>query len=241
MSLSLIKKSFNKAAASYDDACELQLQTGRHLIHLLKSLNPHSETMLDAGCGTGIITKKLATEFDFKKLYAIDIADTLIGLAKEKMSEKNIVIEHADFNQLSHIDVLFDIIYANLALHWSFDIAKTLHYLKTKLSDRGLLCFTIPLSGTFFEIEDYCSIKTFFEKDTINKLLESLGFNVLVHEHQHFTFHFKSFIEALKSIKIVGTNHVAQRKSDAFKKIRLAYSIKKPFQLTYHIGYFICQ
>ena len=78
-----VKDCFNKSADRYDQHCQLQLTTGDKLL----SLTEPAKTVIDLGCGTGIITAKL----QYNKLYALDLSDKMLATAKLRFGDKNIV------------------------------------------------------------------------------------------------------------------------------------------------------
>lgn len=239
MKSSYVKKAFNQAANQYDASCELQLNTGLTLIDLLK--NYCSNNMLDAGCGTGILTKELASAFEYKKFYAIDIADKLLVQAKEKLHDFNICVELADYNNMRAIDALFDMIYANLSLHWSNDFDRTLTSMHSKLNENGILAFSIPLLGTFNEIKNYCSINKFIELPQIEQHILDASFNIIHIKTQEIIFNFDNALKALRSIKSVGANYVnEENRNISFKKMRNFIRLNNnSFKLSYRIGYFV--
>jgi malonyl-CoA O-methyltransferase len=241
MKSSLVKKAFNQAADQYDASCALQLNTGLTLIDLLKNYCTNSTNILDAGCGTGILTKEIAATFQYKILYAIDIADQLLVHAEKKLKNSNIHIELADYNDMYDMDVLFDMIYANLSLHWSDNFGKTLASMHNKLNENGMLGFSIPLLGTFKEIKNDCSINTFNELPQIERHTLDAGFHIIYMKAQEIIFDFDNALKALKSIKSVGANYVdTKSRNVSFKKMKkFIQSNNNSFRLSYNIGYFI--
>ena len=69
-----IQHSFNRAASSYDDHCHAQQRAGSKLIQLIKPLHAQAERVLDLGCGTGMTTQQLASQYDYQDFHAIDIS-----------------------------------------------------------------------------------------------------------------------------------------------------------------------
>lgn len=240
-----IKQAFNKAALQYDNACQLQSATGEKLIAMLKKHCTNHHRIVDAGCGTGIVTKELAAACIFKEFYAIDIADRLLDIAKEKLSPLGINIRLSDFDKLNHFNILFDIIFANLSLHWSTNLKQTLNSLRETLQKNGMLIFSIPLAGTFHEIEEYCSINNFLNYESAKNFILERGFNITAAEHNEIIFEFNNLSSALYSIKSVGAHYVIDenRKKNNFTKLRKAIKSEnnKSINLTYHIGYFIAK
>ena len=87
------------------------------LVELLKSeiRNPKSE-ILDVGTGSGVIALSLAVRFPDSKVYAIDVSDDALSLAKENAARLGL-IERVQFQKgdlLENFSERFDLIVANL-------------------------------------------------------------------------------------------------------------------------------
>jgi release factor glutamine methyltransferase len=87
------------------------------LVDLLKSeiRNPKSE-ILDVGTGSGIIALSLASEFPEAKVYAIDISEEALSLARENAARLGLN-ERVQFQKndlLENLNERFDLIVANL-------------------------------------------------------------------------------------------------------------------------------
>jgi release factor glutamine methyltransferase len=87
------------------------------LVEFLKSeiRNPKSE-ILDVGTGSGVIALSLAARFPDSKVYAIDVSDDALSLAKENAARLGL-IERVQFQKgdlLENFSERFDLIVANL-------------------------------------------------------------------------------------------------------------------------------
>jgi release factor glutamine methyltransferase len=87
------------------------------LVEFLKSeiRNPKSE-ILDVGTGSGVIALSLAVRFPDSKVYAIDVSDDALSLAKENAARLGL-IERVQFQKgdlLENFSERFDLIVANL-------------------------------------------------------------------------------------------------------------------------------
>ncbi|MEY2526048.1 MAG: release factor glutamine methyltransferase [Verrucomicrobiota bacterium] len=87
------------------------------LVELLKSQIPISKSQfLDVGTGSGVIALSLAAEFSEAKVFAVDLSEDALGLARQNaerlgLSER---IQFAKGNLLENISEKFDLIVANL-------------------------------------------------------------------------------------------------------------------------------
>jgi len=230
-----IASAFNKASSTYEDNSFAQQKIGNRLIQLIHMYFPEAQSIIDLGCGNGLITKELASDMHYTQFNAIDIAEKSILLASHCLSNFNIKLEKMDFNQISCINT-FDLAFSNMALHWSLDFRKTLSIIYQSLCDNGVLAFTIPLDGTFSELPNQSKNK-FHTLNTIKTLLNHCGFHILYQTVESIKMNYISGIEALRSIKLSGANSL-------FKKTHHYLSreeIKKIASLTYEIGYFIAR
>lgn len=235
-----IKKSFNKSHDNYDNSCHVQKMVGTDLIRYLKQHSEHASHILDLGCGTGLITEKLANEYHYHTFHAIDLAPLLLCKAKERLQPLGISVTEANFDDLPAFDCGFDIIFSNMALHWSASFNPLLKALKSFLTKKGLLAFSIPLLGTFCELEGRYAYNDFLSAALIDDELKDQGYDRLMYHQEKFILPFEHSLAAFRSIKNVGANHVTTRANKGLrgKSFIKQFDIK---QLTYIIGYFIAQ
>lgn len=242
-----IAHCFNRAMTTYDDHSQLQDQTALKLIHHLKQINFDSNYMIDVGCGTGKNTIKLAQSFSYKKFHAIDNVASLLKLTKNRGISYQIETFLSDFNEFSQLFDYYTLIFSNMALHWSTNIAETLEKLHRALKTNGIIAFAIPLTGTLAELNPEHR-NVFDSSELIQRYLFESHFKIIMAQSETFQIQFNSYLEALKSIKLFGGNCLIQPK--------LTYllgknSLKKLFNktndplgkvvLTYQIGFFIAK
>lgn len=102
---------FNWNPELYDDKHDFVFKFGEEIVKLL---NPQkNETILDIGCGTGDLTKKIAKLS--KKVIGIDNSNQMIQTAQKKYPEISFI--HADAKDFQ-FDNKFDAIFSNAVLHW---------------------------------------------------------------------------------------------------------------------------
>lgn len=214
-----IKDCFNKAASKYDTHCQLQLTTGEKLL----SLTPPADNIIDLGCGTGITTAKLS----YKKLYALDISNELLQQAKLRLGNKNITYLEKSFDDFSGLEL--DLAFANMSLQWSADLKLTLSNIKANLRPGGTLAFSIPLVGTFANLN--ISSMPFLSFAQMNKLLSE--WQIIYANTETISYLFPTLIEALRSIKHVGANYCKNKNGNMISRDKSTCLLK------YNIGYFM--
>lgn len=233
-----IKQFFNKASKTYDECSQLQQRIGEKLITLIQQQHSHTNRIIDLGCGTGMVTKKLACTLAHQELLILDIANELLKKANEHLSAFRFQTHEADFNAIANIEPSFNLIFSNMALQWSSNLSDTLHAMSNKLDAQGIIAFSIPLSGTLTELKYNYDLNNFFSAESIRQKLAILNLNVITHDVEKITLPFDNLFSALKSIKNVGANYTGKPLHKGLRGKSFLYT-RMLQQLTYVIGYFI--
>jgi len=84
-----------------------------HLFALTQKENP---TILDVGCGTGIVSRQL--QQSGARVYATDIDKRMVAVAKKRDSDNEIQYSVAPTEKLPFFDGTFDAVTAFSAFHW---------------------------------------------------------------------------------------------------------------------------
>ncbi len=145
----LVKFEFN--GAQYKKASKHQREWGNKIISDLKLKG--DESILDLGCGDGILTKNLSALVPKGKVIGIDASEGMINEAK-KLEKENLVFILQDINELNY-DNEFDLIFSNATLHWIKDHKKLLENCHKALKDKGYIRFNFAGDGNcqnFFEV-----------------------------------------------------------------------------------------
>lgn len=117
--MSDLEKHFDQAAESYDELINKTLINYDEMIEALINAIPDNESprILDLGCGTGNITRKVLERFPNAKVTCLDLSTKMIEIAKDKLSDyENIEYVIGDFTIVDIIDN-YDAIISSLALH----------------------------------------------------------------------------------------------------------------------------
>lgn len=235
--LNNIRRCFNKASGTYDEYSLTQQKVGANLIETLGLYTQTMENIIDLGCGSGIVTEQLALQYRYNEFYAIDIADQLLLLANKRLTKYKILTLEQDFDNLMNKE--FNLMFANMSLQWSLDIAETIKKIAARLHVNGILAFSIPLSGTFPELINY-SRNHYYLAEQIQHYINNAGLECIKHCTEYFYLSFSSTKLALKTIKSVGANCVFQPTCRTLKG-KTFLERQDVHALTYHIGYFIAR
>lgn len=107
-------------AQTYDKiSSDVQLEWGRKLLEKRGWVG--NEIVMDAGAGSGNLTKILCDKVPHGKVYAIDADSNMVQHAKSNLSGyKNVQVIHSSMEKVN-LPTEVDVIFSNAALHWVVD------------------------------------------------------------------------------------------------------------------------
>lgn len=110
-------------ARTYDQVSRLvQYRWGQQVLEWRKWRG--DEIVMDAGCGSGLLTRRLAKRVPRGKVYAVDIDSNMIKRAKNNLQFfDNVEIIQSSFTDI-RIPRKLDVVFSNSALHWIQDHKK---------------------------------------------------------------------------------------------------------------------
>lgn len=115
------------------------------LINTSLSLNGN-ESILDLGCGDGVLTEQLSKLVPQGNVLGIDASESMIQSAK-KLENENLSFICMNINQIDFAN-RFDIIYSNAALHWIKDHENLLKNCIEALKPNGYIAWNFAADGT---------------------------------------------------------------------------------------------
>jgi trans-aconitate 2-methyltransferase len=109
-------------ARAYDKvSSNVQLEWGQKLLEKKRRKWTGNEIVMDAGAGSGNLTKILADKVPSGKVYAVDADPNMVEQAKSNLSAyRNVQIIHSSMVKVS-LPTQVDMIFSNAALHWVLD------------------------------------------------------------------------------------------------------------------------
>lgn len=143
--------NFEFDGEKYKKASCHQKEWGTKIVAELKLTG--AESILDLGCGDGVLTKQLADLVPAGKVLGIDASDGMIKTAKE-LEGLNLSFICLDINEMEFNNE-FDLIFSNAALHWVEDHERLLVNCRNALSLEGVVRFNFAGDGNcanFYEV-----------------------------------------------------------------------------------------
>lgn len=264
----LIRRQFNRSAAgSYDSHALVQRSMAGRLATSLHGWIDESEaggsTILEIGCGTGILTELLLNGWPCSSITALDIAPEMIEAAEQRVSS----VGHSARVRFLPADVetwaagappaSFDLIVSNACFQWLRNPKETLGFLRRLLRPGGMLAFTTFGPDTFRELHE--SFAEVYHAGGMEPQRHGLSFQpaaqwqIALREAGFRSIHFERYIEQerhasvrdfLLSVKAVGasTSEAASRGlgsrrlfAEMFKKYEDKFSIPGGVAASYEV------
>ncbi len=180
-------------ARTYDKvSSNVQLEWGRKLLDKRRWIG--NELVMDAGAGSGNLTKILADKVPHGHVYAVDADSNMVQEAKSNLSGwRNVQVIQSSMDKVN-LPTELDVIFSNAALHWVLDQEDVfLHFWKLLKPYGGELLIDYggqgnlerPISVIFKEIRSE-QFKEYFanwkqswyfpKSDETKRLLQKVGF-----------------------------------------------------------------
>jgi len=174
-----IKEHFETESKQFDDIIVKLIPYYEQMISALIDAIPFdsdsSIRIIDLGCGTGTIARKISDRFPNSKIVCVDIASNMIEIAKHKMSgHKYSEFIVGDFAQIDFKES-FDVVISSLALH----------HLETDLDKIGFYSKIFQLlnhSGVFYNADVVLASTVFMQDVNIARWKEFMNRSVSLEE-----------------------------------------------------------
>ena len=150
---------------------------------------PSNKIVLEIGCGTGNGSKLIKKYFQTNKLYASDLDERMINIAKRKNTDDSITFEVQDATNLKYQNNSFDAVFDLGVIHhipnWKNCLKELKRVLKPNgqiiIEDLSIETFSTPFGKLMKKIlkHPYTSM---YKEDEFVKHLEKIGFKIVLHK-----------------------------------------------------------
>lgn len=211
-----MRHAFDRAAASYDAAAELQCEIGDRLIERMDFISIKPRRILDLGAGTGKFTAALMKRYRSADVVALDIAPAMLAHARRRggwLRKPQCVC--ADAERLPFADDSFDFVFSNLMLQWCSDLEAAFTELRRVLAPGGLLMFTSLGPDTLMELrasweaaDGYTHVNRFIDLHDVGDLLLHTRWAEPVMDSERITVTYRELRRLLQDLKDIGAHNV---------------------------------
>jgi malonyl-CoA O-methyltransferase len=149
-----VRRSFSRAAASYDGAGVLQTEVRDRLLDRLQWVQLEPRRILDLGTGTGAALEALARRFPGADVVGLDLTPAMLQVAARRppAATPAPVLVCGDAARLPLPDASVDLVFSSLAIHWSPALDRVLAEVRRVLRHPGLFTFTTPGPRAYEEL-----------------------------------------------------------------------------------------
>lgn len=221
----LVRASFEKAAAAYDEAAVLQREIGQRLLERLEYIRFQPQRILDVGAGTGDCSYQLGDFYKKSEVVFLDFATSMLQQARQKRNWKQRLSSRykfitGDASYLPLADNSVDMIFSNLALQWCTDLSQVFAEFRRVLKPNGMLLFSTfgpdtlsELKNCWQQVDGYTHINEFIDLHVVGDAMMKSGFSDPVMDMEMLTVTYPDVKSIMRDLKQIGAHNVNQARS----------------------------
>lgn len=214
-----VRRSFSRAAKSYDAAAVLQREVCQRMLERLDYIRLQPTRVLDVGSGTGWGTRQLTAKYADAQVISLDIALGMLQLSRGQTSWWRKLLSPppavcADVEALPFASNSFEMVWSNLALQWCNDLPATLVDLHRILKPDGLLMFSTfgpdtlkELRRAFHGVDEHTHLNRFADMHDVGDMLSHGGFAEPVMDMEYLTLTYDDVRGVLYDLKAIGAHN----------------------------------
>lgn len=229
-----VRRTFERAAATYDSAAVLQREVGQRMAERLALVKLQPAAILDAGCGTGDALAELRTRFPAAFIVGLDLAQAMLVAARRRTAagiaaERSLLtrllgpragasgepaLVCADACRLPLAGNRVDLVWSNLALQWINEPQTAFAEFHRVLRVGGLLSFTtfgpdtlMELRAAFSGIDRATHVSRFIDMHDLGDMLVTTGFAEPVVDMEKLTLTYADATALMRDLKAIGAHN----------------------------------
>lgn len=215
-----VRRSFARAAASYDGADVLQTEVRDRLLERLQWIQLQPGRVLDLGTGTGKALPALAARFPEAEIVGLDLTPAMLQVADRRprgsAGNAGPVLVCADAARLPFPDQSVDLVFSSLAIHWSPVLDDVLAEVRRVLRHPGLFTFTTPGPESYRElrrawraVDEAPHVLPFPEMRALGDGLVRAGLAEAVLDTESLTLQYREFSQLIADLRATGTTNAS--------------------------------
>jgi malonyl-ACP O-methyltransferase BioC len=241
----LLCRQFQRAAASYEDQAEVQDRTAERLLALLLQHGTDSpQRVLEIGCCTGLLSRRLLHHFQGLDLVLNDLMPDFPS--RLHLNLPSLTFLPGDIEVLP-LPGCFDLIISSSTFHWLHEAEQLLARLSRHLHPKGCLAFSLYGPNTLKEIRSLTGLGLdYLSRSALVEVLEKY-FVLRHHSEEEEVLYFPSPQSVLRHLQQTGVNALSRRpwQRQQFEQFCQGYqqnfSSPRGLTLTYHALYFVAE
>lgn len=209
-----VRRSFDRAAATYDDAAVLHREVRDNLLQRLDLMALAPRVVVDAGAGTGHAARALIRRYPKSLVIALDASRPMLrAAARQQAWLRRFARVCADAQRLPLADGSVDLILSNLMLQWC-DPDVVFAEFRRALAPQGLLHFTTlgpdtlrELRSAWSEVDSHTHVNQFLDMHDIGDALVRAGFASPVLDVERYTLSYPDVRRVAADLKATGAHN----------------------------------
>lgn len=217
-----VRRSFERAARTYDEAAVLQHEVCRRMQERLDLIKHQPALVLDAGSGTGNALAALRARYPKARVIAFDLALSMLQQGRGRTARpwwKNVLKQTGnevcgDIENLPLANGSMDLIWSNLALQWVNDPERAFAEFHRVLAPGGLLMFSTfgpdtlkELRAAFSQVDSHTHVSRFVDLHDIGDILVKCRFADPVMDMEPFTLTYSDVRALMRDLKAIGAHN----------------------------------
>ena len=219
-----IRRSFDRAASSYDHYAVLQREVESRLLERIEFQRIDPEFILDLGCGTGSASRMLTDRYPQARVMALDwapamLAKTRAGQGTDSGFARGPYPFCADMHAVPLAARSIDLVFSNLALQWSYDLPAVFGEFRRIMKADAMLVFTCYGPDTLYElkqawreVDDFQHVNDHPDMHDIGDELMAAGFREPVMDAERLTLEYPDVMSLMRDLKGIGAHNAASQR-----------------------------
>jgi malonyl-CoA O-methyltransferase len=213
-----VRRAFDRAAAGYDAAAELQRRVRDELLSRLDYVKLEPAAVLDLGTGTGHAALALKRRYPASTVVAIDLAESMLREARRRQTLfRRFGRVCADAAALPLRSGAVDLVYSSLMLQWCDVPDGVFAECRRVLRPGGLLSFTTFGPDTLVELRRAWAaadgrgvhVSRFLDMHDVGDALMRAGFAEPVMDVDRITLTYAEVRDLMRDLKAIGAHNAA--------------------------------
>jgi malonyl-CoA O-methyltransferase len=216
-----VRRSFERAAATYDRHNVLQCEVGLRLLQHFDPIRIEPRRIVDVGCGTGLFFPQLRKRFPgHPPMVGVDIARPMLEKAaartpwwRKAMRLEQPALVCADAERLPLAAGCTNLVFSNLALQWC-DPGAVFAEVSRILEPGGLFIFSTfgpdtlkELRASFSAVDGYAHVNSFIDMHDLGDGLIHAGLAEPVMEMEIITLEYACVEAVARDLKAIGARN----------------------------------
>jgi malonyl-CoA O-methyltransferase len=242
-----VKGAFGRQAAEYDGAAMVQKRVLQRFQELLAAEVSSPPSLLDIGCGTGLLLERLGRLWPQAVRSGCDLAGEMVAAAARRPGNADSSVVCADCEQLPFADASFDLVLSTSTFQWLETPELAFREARRVMAPGGLFAFALFGEGTLQELRESWQWAQAGRKDAEDRLhrfpasdevaaaLAAAGFSSWRLAVEKEEERYPSVAELLRNLRRVGAGNAAPMKGRGLGERQLMQTMMERYTSCYGV------